>query len=104
MAQYIAVRGLLVSSDLGRRTYSSRRGDGPSPGKDAVLEGERQTGCGLDCWTGWVRSWWDGSMRKVPFVTFCPSSDGFTCVSSVLAYSLVRKDWFSYFIDTIIIY
>lgn len=43
-------------------------------------------------------------MRKVPFVTFCPSSDGFTYVSSVLAYSLVRKDWFSYFIDTIIIY
>lgn len=44
------------------------------------------------------------SMRKVLFVTFCPSSDDFTCVSSILVYSLVRKDWLLDFIDMIIIY
>lgn len=46
--------GLLVRSDLRQRIFS-RRGEGPGAGKDADLEGERQTGCGpglLDraCW------------------------------------------------------
>lgn len=50
--------GLLVSSDLRGRIFSSRRGEGPRAGKDAVLEGERQTGCRpglLDrvCWELW---------------------------------------------------
>lgn len=48
-----AQQGQLLSSDLQDRWVrisSSREGDGLGAVKDAILEGERQTGCGRDPW------------------------------------------------------